>query len=67
MNEELRELVSKPTASVPAVGKVCFNMSRGASYEAAKRGHIPVIEIGKLKKVPTSWVRKQLGLDFEDV
>jgi hypothetical protein len=27
-------------------------LSRGASYEAAKRGDIPTIRIGKLLKVP---------------
>lgn len=29
-----------------------INLSRNASYEAAKRGDIPTVRIGKLIKVP---------------
>jgi len=64
MNEELRKLLSNPTASVPEVGRVCFNgMSRNASYAAAKKGHIPAIKVGGLLFVPTSELRKKLGLE----
>ena len=63
MNQDLQRLLSQPTASVPEVGRVVFNMSRGASYEAAKRGDIRVVDLGRLKRVPTQWVRTVLGLD----
>jgi hypothetical protein len=63
MNEELRKLLSRPTASVPEVGRVCYDLCRNASYEAAKRGEIPTIKVGKLLKVPTSALRRQLGLE----
>jgi hypothetical protein len=56
-------LLSRPTNPLPIVGKVLFGLSRNASYEAGKRGDIPVIEIGRIKRVPTAWVRKTLGLD----
>lgn len=36
---------------VPEAGKL-LGLSRGASYEAAARGDIPTIRIGKLLKVP---------------
>jgi hypothetical protein len=62
MNEELKELLSKPTASVPDVGRICYGLSRNASYDAAKRGEIPTIDVGRLKKVPTALLRKKLGL-----
>jgi hypothetical protein len=48
--------------SVPEAGAM-VGLSRGASYEAAKRGEIPTIEIGGLLIVPRGpWLRK-LGLD----
>ena len=63
MNKELEELLSKPTASVPDVGRICFEMSRNASYDAAKRGDIPTIQVGGLLKVPTALLREKLGLE----
>jgi hypothetical protein len=40
------------TISVPEAGKRYFGMSRGASYQAAERGEIPVVRIGRLLRVP---------------
>jgi hypothetical protein len=63
MNAELLELLSKPTASVPDVGRVCYGLCRNASYAAAKKGDIPTIKIGGSVLVPTSALRKQLGIE----
>jgi hypothetical protein len=63
MNEELKQLLSKPTATVPDVGRVCYGLCRNASYSAAKKGDIPTIKIGGSLLVPTSAVRKQLGIE----
>ena len=63
MNKELEELLSNPTNSLPDVGRVAFGLSCNGSYEAGKRGDILVIEMGKLKRVPTPWLRRKLGLD----
>ncbi|MHC2241112.1 hypothetical protein [Bradyrhizobium elkanii] len=62
MNDELKELLSKPTASIPDVGRICFGIERNASYRAAARGEIETIHIGGLKRVPTVWVKRKLGL-----
>ena len=67
MNAQLKELLSKPTADVPSVGRVCFGMGKNASYDAAKRGEIPTIQIGKLLKVPTAALRRMLQLDSAEV
>jgi hypothetical protein len=40
------------TMSVPGAGLKYFELSRGASYEAAKRGDIPTIKVGRLLRVP---------------
>ena len=61
-DEELLKLLSKPTASVPDVGRIVYGLSRNASYAAAERGDIPTIQIGKLLKVPTALLRAKLGL-----
>ena len=38
---------AKPkTLSVPDAGRLYFGLSRGASYEAARRGELPVIRMG---------------------
>jgi hypothetical protein len=40
------------TLSVPEAGKRYFDLSRNGSYEAAKRGDLPTVKIGKLLRVP---------------
>ena len=39
------------TMSIPAAGKKYFGLSRNGSYEAAKLGIIPTIEVGRSRKV----------------
>jgi hypothetical protein len=40
------------TLSVPEAGKKYFGLSRNGSYDAANRGDVPVIRIGRLRRVP---------------
>ena len=37
-----------------------LGLSRGATYEAARRGEIPTIQLGRLKKVPIAALRRML-------
>ncbi len=39
------------TMSVPEAGERYFGLSRNGSYEAARRGDIPTIQVGRLKRV----------------
>ena len=48
------------TLSVPEAGKLYFGLSRNASYEAAARGDIPVIQVGRLKRVPIAAMERKL-------
>ena len=48
------------TISVPEAGKRYFGMSRGASYQAAERGDIPTIRIGRLLRVPVRAMERKL-------
>ena len=44
--------ITPKTLSVPEAGRLYLGIGRDSSYEAAKRGEIPVIRIGKLLRVP---------------
>jgi excisionase family DNA binding protein len=51
---------SKKTLTVPEAGKEYFGLSRNASYEAAHRGDIPTIRIGRLLRVPVVALERKL-------
>lgn len=48
------------TMSVPEAGRVFFGIGRNASYEAARRGDIPTIKIGRLKRVSVAAMSRKL-------
>jgi hypothetical protein len=48
------------TLSVPEAGRIYFGLSRNGSYEAARRGEIPVIRIGKKLRVPVCRLERVL-------
>jgi hypothetical protein len=42
------------TISVPAAGKRYFGLSRNGSYDAAARGDLLTVRVGRLLRVPTA-------------
>jgi hypothetical protein len=48
------------TLTVPEAGKRYFDLGRNASYEAARRGDIPTIRIGRLLRVPIVALERKL-------
>jgi hypothetical protein len=48
------------TLTVPEAGRVYFDLGRNASYEAARRGEIPTIRIGRLLRVPVVALERKL-------
>jgi hypothetical protein len=48
------------TMSVPEAGKKYFGLSRNGSYDAAQRGQIPTIRIGRLLRVPVRAMERLL-------
>ena len=60
--KRVAEILAAPTASVPDAG-YCFGIGRDASYTCANRGEIKVIQLNGLKRVPTAWLHRVLGMD----
>ncbi|WP_157069791.1 DNA-binding protein [Aureimonas frigidaquae] len=58
----IQEALERATISVPDAGKVFYGLERNGAYEAARRGDIPTIKIGRRMVVPVSQVAQQLGL-----
>ena len=48
------------TISVPTAGKRYYGLERNGSYEAAKRGDIPTIKVGRLLRVPVAAMERKL-------
>ena len=44
--------ITPKTMTIPEAGRAYLGIGRDASYEAAKRGEIPYIQVGRLKRVP---------------
>lgn len=65
MPEWLAEILAGPTTTVPLAGKA-LGLSRNASYEAAARGEIKVLNFGRRMIVPTAWLKKLLQLDSSE-
>ena len=49
------------TMSVPSAGKLYYDLGRNGSYEAAKRGDIPVIKVGGRLRVPVIAMERKLA------
>ena len=58
---------AEKTISVPEAGRRYFDLCRGASYEAAKRGDIPTIRIGRLLRVSVRVLERMLDSAGEHV
>ena len=50
------------TMTVPAAVKLYYDLGKNASYDAAKRGEIPTIRIGRLLRVPIIALERQLEM-----
>jgi hypothetical protein len=48
------------TLSVPEAGRRYFDLGRQAAYNAARRGEIPTVRIGRTVRVPVRALEKML-------
>jgi excisionase family DNA binding protein len=51
--------------TVPEAGEYLAGLGRSASYQAAARGEIPVLRIGRRLVVPVAKLRETMGLPAE--
>jgi hypothetical protein len=49
------------TISVAEAGHTYYGLSRNGSYDAAKRGDIPTIKVGRLLRVPIAAMERRLA------
>ncbi len=49
------------TLSVPEAGKRYFDLAKNASYEAARRGELPIIKIGSRLRVPVAALERMMA------
>jgi hypothetical protein len=63
MKEIKRELSEKLAVPLWPTAGQALDLRRGATYRAAAQGDIPTLDVGRLKRVSTSWLRQKLGLD----
>jgi Helix-turn-helix domain len=52
-----------PTLDVPEAGRRYFGLSRGGSYDAAKRGDLPVVRIGRRLRVPIVALERMMNVE----
>ena len=52
---------NRKTMSLPEAGKIYYGLSRNGSYEAARRGDIPTISVGRLKRVSVAVMERIVG------
>ena len=57
------EGVSPKTLTVPDAGRIYYGLGRNASYDAAKRGDIPTVRVGRLLRVPVAAMERRLQVD----
>lgn len=55
------EITSDPTMSVPEAARL-LGVGRTCAYEAAARGEIPVLRIGRMLRVPKAALMRMLAL-----
>jgi excisionase family DNA binding protein len=54
---------ARPTLTIPEAAKL-LGVSKSCAYEAAKQGHLPIIQVAGRRLVPTAKLLRLLGIDF---
>ena len=62
--DEIRKLLDNNAVLPlwPHTGRI-LSLSRNGTYAAAARGDIKTVQLGRLKRVPSAWLKAKLGLD----
>ena len=67
MRQDVRKLLDENAVLPlwPETGEL-LHLGRGSTYSSAARGEIPTIDFGRLKRVPTAWLKRRLGITGSD-
>ena len=63
IEEAIREVMSKPLVDLWPTTATLLDLSRSGVYDAADRGELDMIHIGRLRKVISASLRKQLEIE----
>jgi hypothetical protein len=66
LRKEVVAMDQPKTLTVPEAGRQYFDLGRNASYEAARRGDIPTIRVGRLLRVPVVQMERKLEETGDD-
>ena len=58
----IEEALQKATMTIPEAGATFFGLGRSGAYEAAKRGDLPTIKVGRRLIVPVAPLAEKIGL-----
>jgi hypothetical protein len=59
----LGDLEGRATITIPEAGELLGGLGRSAAYEAARRGEIPTLSLGRKRLVPVPALMRLLGAD----
>ena len=62
VEQALEEIRTRAVVNLWPTVSVALGISRGSTYDAAKRGEIETIQYGRLIKAPTAPLRRKLGI-----
>ena len=65
VEDAVEAVMKKPTIPIWPHTAILLDLSRGAAYEAAKRGEIETVRYGKSIKAVSASLRRRLKLDAE--
>lgn len=63
----MQQLRGRLTLSVPEAGRLIYGIGRDAAYAAANRGEIPVLTVGRTKRVPTHLALRDVGFSDANI
>jgi hypothetical protein len=63
MEEAIEEVMRKPLVDLWPTAATLLDLSRSGVYDAAQRGEVDTLSIGRLRKAVSASLRKQLKME----
>lgn len=62
--DAMRRVSTEPTVSVDEAARL-LGIGRSTVYAAVKSGEVPSIRVRTRVRIPSNWMRRELGLDSD--